>query len=181
MHLTVWDVTRAQDRERIPELLGQFLSNGTLSGEYTLLCKGGATREVEYRAVTNILPGLHLGVQRDLTERKRMEQELLNRHNLLQAVIESIPEAIYVKDAEGRYVLLNSHGASLVGMTVQDSIGRDDTDLFDPEAAERISEIDRWVRENEASTTDELVAMAAGVTRTYSRQQGAVSAAWTAK
>ena len=69
LRLTVWDVTPAPDHERIPGLLGRFLSAGTLSGEYTLLCKGGATREVEYRSVTNILPGVHLAVHRDITER----------------------------------------------------------------------------------------------------------------
>ena len=74
--LTVWDVTPARDRERIPELMSGFLSAGTSSGEYTLLCKGGATREVEYRSVANIHPGLHLGVHRDITERKRAEEAL---------------------------------------------------------------------------------------------------------
>jgi PAS domain S-box-containing protein len=73
---TVRDVTPVQDRGRIPELLGRFLSEGTLSGEFTLVCKGGATREVEYRSVANVLPGLHLGVHRDITQRKRAEEAL---------------------------------------------------------------------------------------------------------
>jgi PAS domain-containing protein len=92
------------------------------------LCKGGAIREVEFRAVANILPGLHLTVRRDITKRKRVEQDFQNRHSTLHTVIEGIPEAIYVKDAEGRYVLMNSLGARLVGITVQESIGRYDTD-----------------------------------------------------
>jgi PAS domain S-box-containing protein len=76
LQLTVWDITPAPDRNRIPELLTRFLAAGTLSGEYTLLCKGGGTRVAEYRAVANILPGLHLAVHRDITERKRAEERL---------------------------------------------------------------------------------------------------------
>jgi len=167
MRLTVWDVTPAPDRERIPDLLGLFLSAGTLRGEYTLLCKGGATREVEYRSVANILPGLHLGVLRDVTERKRSERELRDRHHLLHTVIEGIPEAIYIKDLHGRYLMMNSHGARLIGRAVDEVIGRDDTVLFDPETAQRIREIDRLVMESGESATHEQVGTAAGVTRTY--------------
>ena len=129
LQLTVWDVTPAPDRERIPELMGRFLSAGTLSGEYTMLCKDGTTREVEYRSVANMLPGLHLGIHRDITERKQAERALQDRHNLLQAVIEGVPDAIYVKDLDGRHVLINSHGARLGGRTVEEVIGRDDERL----------------------------------------------------
>ena len=69
--LTAWDVTPAPNRERVRDLVGALISTGTLSGEYTLLCKGGATREVEYRCVANIVPGLHLVVDRDITDASR--------------------------------------------------------------------------------------------------------------
>ena len=65
--LTTWDVTPVPNRERIPDIVGRFFDTGTLSGEYDLLCKDGTTRTVDYRAVANILPGLHLTVQRDIT------------------------------------------------------------------------------------------------------------------
>jgi hypothetical protein len=54
----------------------RFLAAGTSHGEYTLVCKGGATREVEYRSVANILPRLHLGAHRDIADRRRAERKL---------------------------------------------------------------------------------------------------------
>ncbi len=167
LRLTVWDVTPAPDRERTRDLLDQFRAAGSLSGDYTLLCKGGATREFEYRSVADMLPGLHLGVFRDITERKRAELELRDRHHLLHAVIEGVPEGIFVKDLDGRYFLMNSHCARLVGRAAEESIGNDDTVLFDPETAQRIMKIDRRVMQSGESTTYEHAATAAGVTRVY--------------
>jgi len=167
LQLTAWDVTPAPDRERISELQGRFLAAGKLSGEYTLLCKDGTTREVEHRAVANMLPGLHLGLHRDITERKQAERALQNRHHLLQAVIEGVPEAIFVKDLHGRYFMINSQAARTVGRAVEEMIGRDDTVLSDPETAQRLRETDRRVIESDESMTFEQVITAAGVTRTY--------------
>jgi len=73
--------------------MSRFLAAGTLHGEYTLVCKGGATREVEYRSVANILPGLHLGVHRDIADRRQAERTLRANHGLLTAVLEGIPPA----------------------------------------------------------------------------------------
>ncbi|MBY0522044.1 MAG: PAS domain-containing protein [Gemmataceae bacterium] len=73
VRLGVADVTPEVDRDRIPELMSQFLAAGTQHGEYTLACKDSSTREVEYRAVAHILPGLHVSALRDVTDRKQAE------------------------------------------------------------------------------------------------------------
>jgi PAS domain S-box-containing protein len=165
--LNVADVTPGADRGQIPELMRQFLTAGTLNGEYTLLCKDGSTREVEYRSVANILPGLHLGVHRDIAARRHAERTLREKHSLLTAVIEGIPQALFVKDRGGRYRLVNSPGARLVGKEVDDVIGRDDMALFDAETARRFVEVDRRVMETGESFTYEETGTTAGVTRTY--------------
>jgi PAS domain S-box-containing protein len=145
----------------------QFRAVGSLHGEYTLVCKDGATRMVEFRSVANILPGLHLGVHRDVTERKRAESARRESHALLTAVVEGIPLAVFVKDRDGRYLLLNSPGARLAGKAVESVIGRDDTALFDAETARRFAEADRWVMETGEAMTYEEAGTSAGVTRTY--------------
>ncbi len=167
VRLTVSDVTTGADRGRIPELMSRFLAAGTLHGEYTLVCKGGATREVEYRSVANILPGLHLGVHRDITERKQGERALREGHALLRAVVEGIPDAVYVKDRRGRNLLANSAAACFVGRTPEQMLGRDDAAWFEPETAGRVMEADRRVMESGETETFEEVGTAAGITRTY--------------
>lgn len=167
VQLNVSDLTRGVHRERIPRLMSQFLAAGTSYGEYTLVCKDGTTREVEYRSVANILPGLHLGVHRDIAERRQAERTLRESHSLLTAVVEGIPQALFVKDRRGRYLLVNSPGARLVGRAAADVIGRDDTALFDAETARRFAETDRQVMEAGKAVTFEETGTAAGVTRSY--------------
>ena len=167
VRLTVSDVTPGADRDRIPELMSRFLAAGTLCGEYTLVCKGGATRAVEYRSVASILPGLHLGVHRDITDRKQAERAIRESHALLRAVIEGIPDAVYVKDRRGRNLLANSAAARFVGRTPEQMFGLDDDAWFEPETADRVMEADRRVMESGEAETFEEVGTAAGVTRTY--------------
>jgi len=64
--------------------------------------------------------------------------------------------------------MINSKGARLGGRTVEEVIGRDDTDLFDAETARRFRESDRRAVESaESSTTEDVGSTAAGITRTY--------------
>ncbi|GAC1557396.1 MAG: hypothetical protein NVS2B7_32630 [Herpetosiphon sp.] len=58
-------------------------------GELTLLRKDGTTVPVEYRAATNISPGLHLSVLRDITERRRMERLLQQSEERLRLALDA--------------------------------------------------------------------------------------------
>lgn len=45
--------------------------------EHAILTKGGERIDVEYRAVADTVPGVHLSVLRDISERVRLEKEIL--------------------------------------------------------------------------------------------------------
>jgi PAS domain S-box-containing protein len=51
-----------------------FRQAGTSRGEMTVARPDGSIRHVEYSGTADVLPGRHLGVLRDVTERKRVEQ-----------------------------------------------------------------------------------------------------------
>lgn len=79
LQMTVFDITPTMDRERGRVLWRAFTeTDGKQGGEYPLTRQDGTILTVEYRAVANILPGLHLSILRDVTERKRA-QELLQQ------------------------------------------------------------------------------------------------------
>jgi PAS domain S-box-containing protein len=59
-----------------------------------------------------------------------------NSFDILQAVIEATPDAIFVKDLEGRYVLVNEAFARFIGKPPLDVVGRNDFELY-PEADAR--------------------------------------------
>jgi PAS domain S-box-containing protein len=92
---------------------------------------------------------------------------LRGRNAALEAALEQMDEAFFVKDREGRYQAINSAGAGRLGRSPREVVGKVDAELFSPEAARRIVEADRRVIAEGASLTYEEVATAAGVTRTY--------------
>ncbi|HRH95052.1 MAG TPA: PAS domain-containing protein, partial [Prosthecobacter sp.] len=108
-----------------------------------------------------------LGTCRDITERVMAETEIQRTTSLLRAVADGMPDAVFVKDRAGRYLLFNQGAARLVGKPVEEVIGQDDTALFSPEDARQVMENDRQVMESGKTLTAEEVLTAAGVTRTY--------------
>ncbi|NJL27242.1 MAG: PAS domain-containing protein [Thermoanaerobaculia bacterium] len=114
----------------------------------------------------------NLAVVRDITERKRAECALIESHNLLNAIVQSTSDAVFVKDLEGRYVMINSAGAHRLHRSVEDVIGRTDFDLMPAETAESLTEHDRKVLTTGESQTLAETMMVAEVMRTYISTKG---------
>ncbi|MBI1808093.1 MAG: PAS domain S-box protein [Ignavibacteria bacterium] len=78
------------------------------------------------------------GIYRDITQRKRAEQTLASERLMVRTVIENLPDQIYAKDTESRFLLCNKAVALNAGATSeQDLIGKTDFDLFPRELAEQ--------------------------------------------
>ncbi len=86
-----------------------------------------------------------MGMSRDVTRMKEIENELAAERNMLRSVIENIPDPIFVKDAEGHYLLDNeAHCKSLGATNREQVIGRTSFDFFpEEEAAEFKKDDDR--------------------------------------
>jgi PAS domain S-box-containing protein len=93
--------------------------------------------------------------------------DLRERNAALEAALELVDDAVFVKDRQGRYRMRNTAGARLLGRSAEEVVGKDDTELFSPEAAGRIVECDRQIIAEGASRTFEEVATSAGVARMY--------------
>ncbi|WP_163990425.1 PAS domain-containing sensor histidine kinase [Pyxidicoccus caerfyrddinensis] len=91
----------------------------------------------------------------DLTERMAAEEALRRDHDLLHAVIESATDAVYVKDLDGRYVLLNPATASAFNREPHEILGRSDAELLGPDAAVATLAHDRAVAESGQTATYE--------------------------
>ena len=68
-----------------------------------------------------------------------------NSFDILQAVIEATPDAIFVKDLEGRYVLVNEAFARFIGKSQPDIVGKNDLELYPEADARAFVEADRQV------------------------------------
>jgi PAS domain S-box-containing protein len=70
----------------------------------------------------------------------------LVQHKLvLETLLESTGDFIYMKDREGRYVFVNPAAAKSVGKSAEEIIGKDDRALFPIEDARHIMEKDRQI------------------------------------
>ncbi|MBV8316345.1 MAG: PAS domain-containing protein, partial [Planctomycetaceae bacterium] len=139
--------------------------------EFRLVRPGGEVRDVivfvervRYEAGR---PAGALGAVQDVSDLKRAEAGLRRTTALLQAVADGTPDAVFVKDREGKYLLFNAAAGRLVGKPAGEVIGRDDTAIFDPVSARVVMDHDRRVMESGLASTEEEVLTAGGVTRTY--------------
>ncbi|MEZ4682697.1 MAG: PAS domain S-box protein [Caldilineaceae bacterium] len=99
------------------------------------------------------------------TERKQMELALAQSNAILTGVIESNNDAIFVRDLEGRYLLVNAAGAAQVGMAKEAIIGQNYRDLFTSAEVAAMAIDDRPVVEEGLTQTIEQVSAQNGVTR----------------
>jgi|GEM_PF-1245954 len=74
-----------------------------------------------------------LSVIRDITERKRLEEELHHSRAMLQSFLDHSPSAMYVNDLQGRFLLVNHQTAALLQHEPEQIIGKADSDFFPPE------------------------------------------------
>ncbi len=73
-----------------------------------------------------------VSVMRDLLVQKEEKvQELAREQNKLRTIIDTVPDYIYVKDTQGRFVMNNrTHGIVLGAQTQEELIGKTDFDYF---------------------------------------------------
>jgi len=81
----------------------------------------------------------------DITERKRAAEKLSENEALLNAIVESAMDSIFIKDTSLRYVKVNNAMSSLFGMTKEEIIGKSDAFLFGSEDIHHSEEVDKQV------------------------------------
>ena len=80
----------------------------------------------------------------EITKRKQAEDELRRTSALLDMIVDSIPNMIFLKDArELRFVRFNQAGEDLLGYSREDLLGKSDYDFFTREQADFFTEKDR--------------------------------------
>ncbi|BAY38012.1 multi-sensor hybrid histidine kinase [Nostoc sp. NIES-2111] len=86
-----------------------------------------------------------IGICNDIHESKEAEFALRENNALLRSILENTPDFIVVKDCQGRHVALNSNLANFMGKSIQEIIGKDDTELLPLDTAREIMAKDQEV------------------------------------
>jgi PAS domain S-box-containing protein len=92
-------------------------------------------------------------VHRDFSGRRLAEAELERERDLLRALMDSVPDTIYFKDATGRFTRINGAEARKLGLqSPDDAIGKTQADFLTPEQASVIE-----AQEKQVLTTGEAL------------------------
>ena len=116
-------------------LQGEYVSDV----EMVIAPKGGAARTLLARARPLFGPDDEklgaIAVMHDITERKRAQDTLRHESNLMQALMDNIPDAIYFKDTQSRFTRVNRHAPYRGNNAPADVVGKTDFDFFIEEHA----------------------------------------------
>ncbi len=89
------------------------------------------------------------GVLLDVTERRRAEEDLSRRGQLLRLVIETSPDPVFVKNRESQILFANPATFRSIGKPADQVVGRRNAEIFgDPATGAAIQENDRRIMES---------------------------------
>ncbi len=103
----------------------------------------------------------------EITESRLKEAEISRQHSLLSAIMDGTDDAIFSKDSEGRYQIINAAGARLLGHPIATVIGRTDAELIDPATAKVFKATDTEVMASGKSMVREETGQIANTIYTF--------------
>jgi len=139
------------DRQTVEERLKKYHKKEKIPAcfEIKLISAKGAKRWVEVRAKTfREFTGdtWFIAQLKDITEFHKLAEKLRLEENLFQSLLENIPDCIYFKNKELKYMLINRAHAKLIGeKKPEEATGKSDLDYFDSSFAEKATQTDRKI------------------------------------
>jgi PAS domain S-box-containing protein len=120
-------------------------------GECTVLHADGTPRQCQFVSRVVELHSMSLGLSWliDVTDQRRAASELQANQRLFENVIDAIPMAIFAKDLQSNYIMVNQQFATLHGKSKAEIVRLHTSNLPAPQVTRSKSLIDdQWVFEN---------------------------------
>ena len=124
-------------KERYPDawgILEKIVSEGSGALEHPILTRSGEERYLSWqvsliRESGRVTGTLSFGL--DITDRRRMEQELAWERSLFNLLMENLPDYIYFKDLASRFIRTSrSHARALGLQDPAEAVGKTDADFY---------------------------------------------------
>ena len=133
-------ILHPDDRDRVLKVWRESVANGTpyeqeerhrgADGRYRwFLCRGVPLRNDDGRIVR------WYGTNTDIEDRKQADEELRQAEDRICAILEFSPNWIFLKDTEGRYLLVNREVERVFRISQGQIKGKTDSEIFPPEQA----------------------------------------------
>ncbi|WP_161602512.1 PAS domain S-box protein [Tautonia marina] len=139
-----WWTISPEVQQRLQSAIAQAAAGASVRYEEQVRGAGDATAFIDFSikpicdasgAVTLLIPEAT-----DITERKQSERQLEAALGELQAIMEAVPDILFVLDLDGRLIRWNHRLEQLTGLTPNELDGRQSVDFFPPEEEEQVIE-----------------------------------------
>ena len=144
-----------------PDYLKMVIENGerlqaygklgeTISFDYCIITPQGLTKSIHtarrvIEVDENNKPSRVMGIEQDITELVKQQEELFRNQELLRNVINSTDLVIFARDLNEKLLLLNKTQAQNYHMTEAEALGTTPYDIYPKETADRITAWDKKV------------------------------------
>jgi len=99
--------------------------------------------------------GLKSAVFTDITEMENAKIEIEKKQTMMRSLVDAIPSVIFMKDKDGKHLLVNKFYSEATGISHDQVIGKTDFEVMLPEVANAIMEKDSMVLSSGKSLTYE--------------------------
>jgi PAS domain S-box-containing protein len=146
-----WAIVLPEDRLRCQAAYARLSAGSSIQEEYRIAWPDGGVHWVRdsVRASRGDTAGAPLrldGILTDITDRKQAEEALERERYLLHALMDNLPDSIYFKDADSRFVRINQAAAAWFDLAdPAEAVGKSDLDFFTAEHAGPALEDEREV------------------------------------
>jgi two-component system cell cycle sensor histidine kinase/response regulator CckA len=128
------------DIEGVMKSISDSRIGGPFEFSYRVILEDGSIRHLMDRGHTTVVDGLVvrvLGTTQDLTELKTAELAFVMATVQQTALLDNLPDLVFLKDLDSRFVAVNEPLAQAFGVSAKEMIGKTDFDFFPKDQAER--------------------------------------------
>jgi len=119
-------------------------------------------------APAGALPDEDQDLRAEIAELRRAVERLSRWQKVAQATLDALPDFVFVRDADNRYILVNASFVRFMGAERERLLGTRDEDLLPPEVIEGFRVADRRVLETRQTVVAEEQVPVGDAVRTYS-------------
>ncbi|MGL5065064.1 MAG: PAS domain S-box protein, partial [Microcoleus sp.] len=151
----------------LTEIASIAAGNSSVYFENRWRCRDGSYKWLAWTANSYSAGESIYATARDITNIKNTQKSLQETCDLLSSAIESADDPIFVKDLQGRYLIVNSKTASVFNTEKSEILGKNDLELLPTEIADLFMENDRRIVANGVGETVEELLLEQGQLETY--------------
>ena len=158
------ELVHPDDKEAYKAAEAVLAENGEAGPtQVRFLTRSGEWRWLEWTTRVDLSRRRVYGAARDITDRRRDEVDLSESEARLRAIVKYSTSVIFVKDLDGRYLLVNDEFCRVTGVPMAEAVGLSAVECWHEDLAS-ITERDRQVLEDGVSfVSDESMQTVEGV------------------